>query len=157
GSTALHRAAGDPGAIPRRAWPDAASERAALDSAARQPAWPALPCRCRWPRACRRRRSAFARYVASQRCAARWRKRRFSGSCRAVHFGSVGIGLAGAQVLAGAARQPAIARMDLIQLVLLEFLEIEQRQVRALHCADELIQLDLDRLRVAVLGRLDEE
>jgi hypothetical protein len=42
-------------------------------------------------------------------------------------------------------------------LVFFELLEIEQRVVRALRRADQLVELDLDRFGVAVLGVLDQE
>src|ERR1044072_7982587 len=43
------------------------------------------------------------------------------------------------------------------ELLILEVLEIEQRVVRALGRADQLVELDLHRLGVAVLRVLDEE
>ena len=44
-----------------------------------------------------------------------------------------------------------------LELVLFQFLKVEQRDVRARRAADQLVQLDLQGLRIAVLGILNEE
>src|SRR3954469_615186 len=50
-----------------------------------------------------------------------------------------------------------IARADAVELLLLELFEVEQHVVAALREADQLVELHLDRFRVAVLRVLDEE
>ena len=49
------------------------------------------------------------------------------------------------------------AGFDALQVVGLQLLEIEQRVPRALGHADQLVELDLQRVGVAVLGVLDQE
>jgi hypothetical protein len=51
----------------------------------------------------------------------------------------------------------AVARADAIELIVVELLQIEQRIVRSGHRADQLVELDLERIGVAVLRALDQK
>src|SRR5690349_1083299 len=68
-----------------------------------------------------------------------------------------GIALTFANVRARTFGERFVVVSDVRKLVLLELFEIQQRDVSAGGAADELIQLHLDRLRIAVLRVLDEE
>src|ERR1051325_350545 len=72
-------------------------------------------------------------------------------------LGRVGVELAVAQFLASYPGERRVVAPVARELLILEVLEVEQRVVRALGRADQLVELDLDRLGVAVLRVLDEE
>src|SRR5262245_56456347 len=61
------------------------------------------------------------------------------------------------QELARVPSQLLVALADAYQVVLLQLLEIQQRVLSAFDRTDQLVQLDLDRPAVAVLGVLDQE
>ena len=72
-------------------------------------------------------------------------------------FRHPGVGNPPAQLLARLLGDLAIARLDAVELLVLELLEVEQHVVPALREPDQLVELHLDRLRIAVLGVLDQE
>src|SRR5215210_1212441 len=98
-------------------------------------------------RACRPGRSP----PTSPRCASYGR----SSLSESLELRRIGIELAGAQLLSRHGGELRVAALVTLELLVLELLEAEQRIVRALGRADELIQLDLDRLGIAVLRVLD--
>ena len=53
--------------------------------------------------------------------------------------------------------QLEVLLMDLVQFFFVHFLEIDKFVSRALRGADQLIEFDLQRFRIAVLRILDEE
>src|SRR4051812_27886929 len=69
----------------------------------------------------------------------------------------VGVALAMAQALARLLGDAAVLGADRVELLVFQFLEIEERIVSAFGEADELVELHLDRFRVAVLRALDQE
>src|SRR5579871_5745711 len=81
------------------------------------------------------------------------------GSCslRVLDLGGVRVELAARELGPRPRRQLAIARPVALQVILLELFEIEQRVVRTLRRPDQLVELDLDRFRIAVLRVLDHE
>src|SRR5262245_40218881 len=79
------------------------------------------------------------------------------GRAFSADFGNVGIPAAAPQKLARLLGDRDVAALDLVELGVLELLEVEQRVVPALAQADQLVELDLDRLGIPVLGALDQE
>src|SRR5262245_15080120 len=67
------------------------------------------------------------------------------------------VGAAALQLLAGLSRELSVTRLDVIELLLRELLEVEERVVRALDGPDQLVELEVHRLAVPVLRVLDEE
>lgn len=57
----------------------------------------------------------------------------------------------------GLARQSLIITSDLIEFLLVQLFQVQERVTRTFDRADQLVQLDLQRLCVAVLCILDEE
>jgi hypothetical protein len=53
--------------------------------------------------------------------------------------------------------QVQIVQPDFLQVAVLQLLHVEERVVRTLHGADQLVQLEVHRFRIPVLRVLDEE
>src|SRR5215207_7757259 len=72
-------------------------------------------------------------------------------------FRSPRVGFTAPQAFARTLRERFVIIADARELVLFELFEIEQRGVRALGTADQLVELDLYGLRIAVLRVLNQE
>src|SRR5688500_12375347 len=73
------------------------------------------------------------------------------------YVGTSGITEALSQVLACFPGKITVRRPNPVELLLLQIFQIEQGVVRAFGDANEFVQLDLERLGVAILGVLDQE
>src|SRR2546421_8481383 len=89
----------------------------------------------------------------SPRCASCGR----SSLSESLELRRIGVELARAQLLSRRGGKLRVAAQVTLELLVFELLEVEQRIVRALGGADELVQLDLDRLGIAVLRVLDQK
>src|SRR5687767_5399748 len=65
--------------------------------------------------------------------------------------------LAALELVARSGRKRLVAAAVARELFFLEILQVEQRVVRALRGTDQLVELELHRLGIAVLGVLDDE
>src|SRR5215208_5723544 len=95
-------------------------------------------------RGCRRRTSR-ATPRRCTRCGTR------SSAPELLDLGRIGVELAAPQLLERRRGQLLVAAPVALELLVVDLLEVEQRVVRALGGADQLVQLELDRGGVAVL------
>ena len=72
-------------------------------------------------------------------------------------FWCVGIAIALAQALPRCQRQRLVFGFEGVQIVLFQFFQIKQGIVGPLGGTNQLVQFDLDRLGIAVLGVLDQK
>src|SRR5688572_12874584 len=113
--------------------------------------------------ACSTRCASTARNTPACRqakCSSTWRQCAGCGVLflpEFLDFRRVGVELAVVQLAARRGRKPPVAAPVLLEALVVDVLQVEQRVVRALGGADQLVELELDRLGVAVLRVLDQE
>src|SRR3954470_3336260 len=76
---------------------------------------------------------------------------------RVLDVRGVGVEAPALQALARLGREASVARAVLLKALVVDLLEVEECIVGALGGADQLVQLELDRGRIAVLRVLDQK